>query len=48
MRHILDLTDLSAAELTTVLDLAEAPVLPPVLTGSAMGVMPCPRFAWPP
>jgi ornithine carbamoyltransferase len=39
MRHILDITDLSAAELTTVLDLAEAPLLPPVLTGKGVALI---------
>jgi ornithine carbamoyltransferase len=39
VRHILDVTDLSAAELTTVLDLAEAPLLPPVLTGKGVALI---------
>jgi ornithine carbamoyltransferase len=39
VRHILDVTDLSAAELTTVLDLAGAPVLPPVLAGRGVALI---------
>jgi ornithine carbamoyltransferase len=33
LRHFLDVTDLDASELVRVLDLAEAPGLPPVLSG---------------
>lgn len=39
MRHFLEITDLSAAELHEVLDLAEAPQLPAVLAGSGAGLL---------
>ena len=39
MRSFLDITDLSPTELTTVLDLAEAPTLPPVLHGKGVALI---------
>ena len=39
MRHLLDIDDLSAAELATVLDLAEQPDPPPVLAGKGVGLV---------
>ncbi|MGD0083202.1 MAG: ornithine carbamoyltransferase [Acidimicrobiales bacterium] len=38
-RHLLSITDLSAAELETVLDLAEARDLPPVLAGHGVALL---------
>ena len=38
VRHFLDVTDLGAAELVAVLDLAEAPSLPPVLAGKGVAL----------
>ena len=39
MRHFLDVTDLTVDELATVLDLAEAPSLPPVLQGKGVALI---------
>ncbi|MGI9022327.1 MAG: ornithine carbamoyltransferase [Acidimicrobiales bacterium] len=39
MRHLLDVDDLSAAELAAVLDLAEQPDPPPVLAGKGVGLV---------
>ena len=39
MRHLLDVDDLSAAELAAVLDLAEQPDPPPVLAGRSVGLV---------
>lgn len=38
-RHLLDLDELSAEELATVLDLAEAPSLPPALAGRSVALL---------
>jgi len=39
VRHVLDVDDLSPAELATVLDLAEQPHPPPVLAGAGVGLV---------
>jgi len=39
VRHLLDIDDLSAAELAAVLDLAEQPDPPPVLAGKGVGLV---------
>ena len=37
-RHVLEIDDLTAAEITRVLDLADAPDRPPILAGQSVGL----------